>query len=141
MEPYKIKQVIICRKELNLNTGKWSSQVAHGSMAFLTKRFVQNVKFTPPIIDHGDSITYAISIKKVEEEWLDESFAKIVVWVQTAEELHTLHEKALEAGIEAHFITDSGHTYFKGVPTVTCLALGPDYAEKLDPITRDLPLL
>lgn len=133
MEPYNIKQVIIVRRDINMNMGKTAAQVAHASMAFLTKRIE---------IDNDKSMrSFLVPLLPVFQEWLNESFAKIVLWVQTVEELHKLHEQALEADIEANFITDSGHTYFKGVPTVTCLALGPDYSDKLDPITRHLPLL
>jgi len=32
-------------------------------------------------------------------------------------------------------------TEFHGVPTNTCLAIGPDLAEKIDSITGDLELL
>lgn len=128
--PYDIKQVIVVRKELNMNMGKTAAQVSHASMAFMTKKL-------EPKAFHG----YTLELTWVEEEWLNNSFAKIVVWVETAQELHDLHEQALEAGIEAHFIIDSGHTYFKGEPTLTCLALGPDYSEKIDPITKHLKLL
>ena len=38
-------------------------------------------------------------------------------------------------------ITDAGLTEFNGVPTKTCLALGPDYPENIDPITGNLKLL
>jgi PTH2 family peptidyl-tRNA hydrolase len=37
-------------------------------------------------------------------------------------------------------ITDSGRTEFCGVPTRTCLALGPDLASKIDAITGTLEL-
>jgi len=38
-------------------------------------------------------------------------------------------------------ITDSGKTEFHGQPTRTCLAIGPDVADKIDPITGQLELL
>ncbi len=127
--PYDIKQVIVVRKDLKMNKGKIAAQVAHASMAFLTKRL-------EPKTFHG----YNLELKNIEEEWLDGSFAKIVLWADNAEELHKLHEQALEAGIEAHFIIDSGHTCFNGVPTLTCLGIGPDTAENIDPITKHLKL-
>jgi PTH2 family peptidyl-tRNA hydrolase len=48
---------------------------------------------------------------------------------------------ARAAGVECHLIQDNGTTEFGGVPTYTCLALGPDLAEKIDPLTKDLKLL
>jgi PTH2 family peptidyl-tRNA hydrolase len=38
-------------------------------------------------------------------------------------------------------IVDKGLTVFKGIPTKTCLAIGPHYPEKIDIITGHLPLL
>jgi PTH2 family peptidyl-tRNA hydrolase len=55
--------------------------------------------------------------------------------------LMQIHDKALEAGLEVHLITDSGRTEFHGQPTRTCLAIGPDEADKIDAITGHLPLL
>ena len=52
-----------------------------------------------------------------------------------------IHDKALEAGLEVHLITDSGRTEFHGQPTRTCLAIGPDEADKIDAITGHLQLL
>ena len=43
-----------------------------------------------------------------------------------------IHDKALAAGLEVHLITDSGKTEFHGEPTNTCLAIGPDEADKID---------
>jgi hypothetical protein len=37
-------------------------------------------------------------------------------------------------------ITDSGRTEFAGVPTRTCLALGPDLASRIDSVTGGLEL-
>ena len=51
-----------------------------------------------------------------------------------------LAEKAKEAGLEYHLITDSGRTEFDGVPTLTALAIGPDKIEKIDKITGELKL-
>jgi PTH2 family peptidyl-tRNA hydrolase len=39
-----------------------------------------------------------------------------------------------------HLITDRGLTEFGGVPTRTCLAVGPDYYDLIDPVTGDLEL-
>ena len=41
--------------------------------------------------------------------------------------------------LAAHLIEDAGLTEF-GVPTRTALAIGPDRAETIDPVTRDLKL-
>jgi PTH2 family peptidyl-tRNA hydrolase len=61
--------------------------------------------------------------------------------VDSEEELMQIHDKALEAGLEVHLITDSGRTEFHGQPTRTCLAIGPDEADRIDAITGQLQLL
>ena len=57
------------------------------------------------------------------------------------EELLELHHKALLANIPTVLITDSGKTEFHGVPTITCIAIGPYYSEEIDKITSKLKLL
>jgi PTH2 family peptidyl-tRNA hydrolase len=42
--------------------------------------------------------------------------------------------------VVAHLITDRGLTEFGGTPTRTCLAVGPDYDDRIDPVTGDLEL-
>jgi peptidyl-tRNA hydrolase len=101
-------------------------------MAFLVK----NLNFTTDNNKHFASICF----KSVELEWLDSSFRKITCSVDSLEELLELEKKAKELGIEANLITDLGFTEFDGVPTVTCLALGPDYDEVLDILTSKLKL-
>ena len=55
-------------------------------------------------------------------------------------ELLAVYAKALEAGLVTHLITDRGLTEFGGVPTRTCLGIGPDYDDLVDPVTGDLEL-
>ena len=76
-----------------------------------------------------------------ERAWLTGAFAKVCCRVDSEDELMAIHDKAVAAGLEVHLITDSGKTEFHGVPTRTCLAIGPDEAEKIDTITGQLQLL
>ena len=76
-----------------------------------------------------------------QRAWLTGSFAKVCCRVDSEEELMQIHDKALEAGLEVHLITDSGRTEFHGQPTRTCLAIGPDEADRIDAITGQLQLL
>ena len=52
-----------------------------------------------------------------------------------------IRDLASQQGLEVHMITDTGKTEFHGVPTNTCLAIGPDEASKIDAITGGLKLL
>lgn len=119
-----IKQVIVIRKDLNMRKGKMVAQGSHASIAFLTRRIQKNETITD-----------------IQKQWIDNSFVKICVSVDSEQELLDIESKAKEMGVECHLITDNGTTEFRGVPTNTCLALGPDLSETLDKISGHLKLL
>ena len=114
-----------------MRRGKEIAQGSHASMAFLTKRIAKCLK--------ASNTPYAYMYDH-EREWILSSFRKITCQVNTLEELLDLEKKAQEAGLEVNLITDSGLTEFGGMPTVTCLAIGPDYCDKIDIVTGDLKL-
>lgn len=119
-----IKQLIVIRKDLNMRKGKMIAQGSHASISFLTRSLENNKPLT-----------------EVQKEWLNNSFTKICVSVDSEQELLEIAEKAKSMSVECHVITDNGTTEFNGIPTKTCLALGPDKAEILDQITGHLKLL
>jgi len=130
-----IKQVIVVRKDLNMRKGKIAAQVAHASLASVLNRMYT-------IMDPG-YIHYHLTLRdnSVLAEWLSGKFTKICVSVNSDEELLEIQNKAIENDIYCTLITDAGNTEFHGVPTNTCLALGPDYSDKIDKITGELKLL
>lgn len=77
--------------------------------------------------------------------WMDPesgySFKKVCVSVDSEGELLALAHEAYASHIPCKIITDSGDTEFNGVPTITCMALGPDWSEVIDEITGELKLL
>ena len=87
-----------------------------------------------PISNYNEN-TRAIS------KWLSGKFAKICVGIGSEEELLALFEQAKEANLLCSLITDSGLTEFNGVPTNTCIAIGPAKSEEIDKITGHLKLL
>lgn len=125
-----IKQVIVIRKDLNMRRGKECAQVAHASMTFLMKKVIDNIR---------SSHNADISITTVEWEWMTNNFAKIVLQVNSEEELLELYKKAKGESLEAHLIKDLGLTELK-VPTYTCMAIGPDESHLIDKITSHLRL-
>lgn len=72
--------------------------------------------------------------------WLANSFKKVVVYVETEEELVAVHEAAIAAGLESHLITDNGTTEFGGVPTKTAVGIGPHEESRFEGVTNHLPL-
>jgi len=132
-----IKQVIIIRtsytkdgKPFKPRTGKLMAQAAHASMKFIALR----------IKEHGmDACAYEI-FTLTEWKWIvEQKFTKIVVQVDTEQELLDLAKKAEEAGIIIGLVQDYGLTEFEK-PEYTAVGIGPDYADKIDPITKDLKL-
>jgi peptidyl-tRNA hydrolase, PTH2 family len=129
----KTKQVIVVRADLKMRRGKEAAQVSHASMSFITKQL--EVVETQ---DRGYLMDCLIS--EVAKDWLDNSFTKVCVSVDSEEELDAIYTAAKEAGLEAHMIVDNGTTEFGGVPTKTCVAIGPDLCERIDSITKHLKL-
>lgn len=128
-----------------MRKGKIAAQAAHASMAFLSRRWDIEDLDAEDEEDYEDGCevyhNVGLGLLPVEKLWFDESFVKICVSVNSEDELLHIETLAREANIECHLITDNGRTEFHGVLTLTCLALGPDYADRIDAITRDLPLL
>ena len=146
---YDIKQVIIIRKDLKMRRGKEASQASHVSMKVLLdamsieeERCIQGDEHCMVNKRTGNIIrTLNCGRDSDLNQWLEGSFAKIVVSCNSEDELLSLQKEAQEAGILNALITDSGATEFKGVPTVTCLAIGPHNSEEIDKITGHLKLL
>lgn len=128
-----IKQVIVMRTDLNMRKGKMVAQGAHASMMFMTIYLKDQ--------DNPDNHLRSIVFSDVQKEWLEGSFKKICVGATSEEELLAVYDKAFEAGLVVYKCIDSGLTEFNGQPTLTCIAIGPDYAEKIDNITGELKLL
>ena len=148
------KQVIVFRKDLlkgpnAIRKGKFGAQVAHASLGALLKLF--NVYKQEPIksdlcgnIEPGQiQYKYDVTFKEntVLDDWLNEKFTKVVVSVDSDEELIALNKALDETYIPHALITDAGLTEFHGVPTNTCLGIGPYVAEEIDKFTGHLPLL
>lgn len=136
MDHYESKQVIVMRTKypddkggtFKPRTGKLIAQACHASISFLTNKLDEYYKIDGYFTE-------------AQKHWLDNDFAKICLQVETEEELLDIAAKAVEAGVECHVIVDNGTTEFHGVPTRTCLALGPDIPEKINAITGHLKLL
>jgi len=131
MEPRNIKQVIAVRKDLGMRKGKLAAQVAHASMKFITDNNVS---------EHSNVLR--VELSSDEADWLlNGTFTKVVVGVDSEDELEDLVLKAAANDVQAHKIVDAGRTEFHGVPTLTCVAFGPDESEVLDRVTGHLKLL
>lgn len=119
-----MKQVIVVRTDLNMRKGKMAAQVAHASMMFLVEAVTENRK-----------------LSDAEYDWVNGNFKKIVVGVDSLNELLKVTSVARYAGLTANLCIDSGLTEFHGNPTPTCVAIGPDVEHRIDFVTGKLKLL
>lgn len=137
-----IKQVIILRKDLNMRKGKMCAQASHASMAVLFNYMTPN--YLKPKTDIPGVFRIELpegEIGKEMQEWMTGMFKKIVVGVDSLDELVKIYETAKLLGLPCSLIEDKGLTEFGGEITITACAIGPASSERIDPITGKLTLL
>ena len=123
------KQVIVLRKDLNMRKGKLVAQGAHASMGAILSLCKQD----------GDKLV--LEMDERTKPWLTGRFKKICVYVNSEQELLDIYNKAKDLGLITSLIKDAGLTEFNGVATLTAVAVGPDREDRVDAVTRDLPLM
>jgi len=116
----EFKMVIVVRNDLKMGKGKIAAQVAHASVncAFSSKKS-KPAKFS---------------------KWYDNGQRKVVLKVDSLEELYRLKSVADANGITNSVIADQGRTQIEA-GSVTCLGLGPDSDSVLDKLICELKLL
>ena len=114
------KQVILVRSDLKLSKGKISAQVAHAA------------------------VTCAEIVRKTHRywwrNWLEQGQGKVVLKVNSLNDLMEIKIKAEKASLPVAVIKDKGLTQ---IPpgTLTCIVIGPAPSNRIDEMTRELPLL
>ncbi|MBN1169479.1 peptidyl-tRNA hydrolase [Candidatus Micrarchaeota archaeon] len=114
------KQTIVIRADLKMGKGKIAAQSSHASLSAY-KKVSKN---------HPD----------IAKAWEQEGQMKVVLKVQSEEQLFDFFQKAKDAGIPAELIRDAGHTQIDP-GTVTCFAAGPWNEKELDSVFGGLKLL
>lgn len=132
----EVKQVIVIRKDLNMRKGKMCAQASHASIATLFGREKAYV-----VENENGNFSLTFFLDQEQFYWYKELSAKIVVYVNNEEELLEIHNKCIQAKLPVALIQDAGLTEFGGVPTYTCLGIGPANKDKIDLITGNLPLM
>jgi peptidyl-tRNA hydrolase, PTH2 family len=118
-----VKQVIVVRTDLNMRKGKIGAQCAHASFQ--------------ACLSAGSLTASSITIRLTREleEWFSSGTTKIVLGVESEEDLIKVVEMARAKRIPHALITDAGRTEFSGVPTKTAAAIGPADSNLIDTIT------
>lgn len=118
LDPYRYKQVLVIRRDLNMTRGKEIAQGAHASMITL--------------LENPDDPRM--------KAWLASPFTKIALSCPDEEEMLRIRAQAQERGMITAMVMDQGRTMFNGVPTRTVLAVGPDRVEVIDEVCGHLKL-
>jgi PTH2 family peptidyl-tRNA hydrolase len=127
----RIKQVILIRKDLKMRRGKEIAQGSHASMEFLISLLRQHLL---------NNASPEIELNSQEKKWISEGMAKVCLQVSSEQELLQYYESAKAHGLKSYLIRDSGRTEFKGNPTLTACAIGPDEVGEIDAVTGGLRL-
>lgn len=116
---FSMKMALVVRTDLAMGKGKVAAQCAHAAVA---------------------SVLSADNDRKKLDKWLCLGQPKIVLKVNSLEELIEIQAKAQGEGVHVQSITDAGHTQVP-MGTVTVLGLGPDSVDTIDRIVGHLKLL
>lgn len=133
-----VKMVIVMRKDLGMSRGKLVSQGSHAVLAVILDLFE---KCSVSDFCKKKYVKYQARFEKngAINKWLNCSFTKIVLRVNSEKELLELYNKIKKTNIPISLIKDDGRTEF-GRPEYTCIAIGPDYEEKINEFTGHLQL-
>ncbi len=118
-ETFEYKQIIALRNDIEMSKGKLVVQGAHAAVAAVM--ITRNKK---PFFVH---------------RWFKEGQKKVVIRINTLEELLEIKKKAEEMDIPCALIQDRGLTELEP-GTITALGIGPAPERVIDKITGDLPL-
>lgn len=145
----EVKQYIIVRTDLNLSAGKLAAQAAHASM----KVFFDKMTFNPAVnvkqfvsedevSDESPNFVahYFFSATEEELQWIEGKFTKITKKVKNENQLLKVYNQAIEVGLNASLIKDAGLYGLEG-ENYTCVAIGPNYVDKCEPVVGKLQLL
>ena len=114
------KMVIVMRNDLKMSKGKMAAQASHAAVNCAMATSKKN--------------------PKAFEEWNREGQRKIVLKVDSLQQIFEIKAVADANGILNSVITDAGRTEIPA-GTVTCIGLGPSKDSILDKITGELKML
>jgi len=83
---------------------------------------------------------YFFSATAEELQWIEGKFTKITKKVKNENQLLKVYNQAIEAGLNASLIKDAGLYGLEG-ENYTCIAIGPNYVDRCEPIVGKLRLL
>lgn len=115
-----LKMALVVRSDLKMGKGKIASQCSHAAIMCYQESMYNN----------GDTL----------RNWVLTGQPKIVLKVDSVEQLQEVFERAVDEGVLAKGVLDAGKTQLEP-GTETVIGIGPDAAEKIDKIVGHLKLL
>jgi peptidyl-tRNA hydrolase, PTH2 family len=116
--PMPIKLAVVVRTDLDMGRGKIAAQVAHAAVAAALAGIG-----TPDFA-----------------AWLREGQPKVVLKISGEDRLREVRDAALAARLPVEVVHDAGRTQVVA-GTMTCCAIGPAAADRIDAVAGTLPLL
>ena len=113
-----MKLALVMRADLGMGRGKIAAQAAHAAVA-------------ATLASLGGSVSGA---------WLAEGQPKVVLKAITAAQLEEIISRARIASLPVQVVHDAGRTQVTA-GTLTCCAIGPAQADRIDLVTAGLSLL
>jgi len=117
------KQAIVLRRDIEMSRGKAAAQAAHASVDVVLAIIKSK---------RGDWLEWL-------EGWIREGQLKVVLRVNSEQELIEVYENAVKLGLPASIIRDAGKTQLPP-GTLTAVAVGPAPEELVDRVTGHLKL-
>ena len=117
-EDYKL--VVLVRNDVKMGKGKIAAQVAHAAVDCALQAEKKD--------------------RKAFDAWYNSGQAKVVLKVDSLEELKRYMAEARSVGLRTSMITDAGRTQIEP-GTITCMGIGPAPVSELDKVTGELKML
>jgi peptidyl-tRNA hydrolase len=141
-----LKQVIVMRKDLTMPSGKLATMVAHASIKFLVDRLENKHTINRERMQRReymegpftqDEIRWMKELDPGIEHTGQQSMAKIVVFVNSLDELIEVEIAAKRNGLTVGTVYDSGYSH-NPPGTYVGLAIGPHWPEAFEGVTDHL---
>lgn len=135
-----MKMAIVVRNDLRLTKGNLINSLYENLEA---KNCIFCIGKIGAQCSHAAVIAFKRSFdekKTLADKWFLLGQPKIVLRVDSLVEIENLEKKAKSLSVISALVKDAGRTQIEP-GTVTCIAFGPDYNDRIDEIVKELKLL
>lgn len=115
-----LKMALVVRSDLKMSKGKIASQCSHAAIMCYQESMYNN--------------------GEILRNWVLTGQPKIVLKVDSLEEMKEVFDRAMQEGVLAKGVMDAGRTQLEP-GTETVIGIGPDTAENIDKVVSHLKLL